>query len=293
MKSMTGYGKSTYSTDHYQLIVEIKSVNHRFLDTVIRMPREYNSLELGLKQLVKQKLVRGRVECFVTVKKEADVYQNMDIKWSLLDQLVKELSEAEENRYLDYPFSSQAILTGAINHPALFEVTEKEEKDEALEADLIRTFEQAVAALNESRLEEGAGIKQLFVSYQQEISEGIEVIRQEQAAIEKDYQEKLSKKITDLIGDKVDEARLLTEVALLIERGDINEELDRLGIHLTKFTKILEKEEVGKELDFLIQEMNREVNTIGSKSTTIEIKEQVVRLKTMIEKIREQVQNIE
>ncbi|MEG2708048.1 MAG: DUF1732 domain-containing protein, partial [Vagococcus sp.] len=146
---------------------------------------------------------------------------------------------------------------------------------------------------NESRLEEGAGIKQLFVSYQQEISEGIEVIRQEQAAIEREYQEKLSKKITDLIGDKVDETRLLTEIALLIERGDINEELDRLGIHLTKFTKILEKAEVGKELDFLIQEMNREVNTIGSKSTTIEIKDQVVRLKTMIEKIREQVQNIE
>lgn len=294
MKSMTGYGKSSCSRDNYQIIVEIKSVNHRFLDTVIRMPREFNSLEMSLKNIAKKCLTRGRIECFVTVKKEADSYQKMAIKWGLLDQLVTELEQAEETRYLDTNFSARNILTGAIMHPALFELADNEEPDEALEVDLLRVFEEAVLDLDNSRLVEGTGIKAFFITYQEDIVSAIEVIRKEAEQIENDHQEKLTKKITELVGDKIDETRILTEVALLIERGDINEELDRLAIHLTKLTKILEKEvSVGKEMDFLIQEMNREVNTIGSKSATIVIKEQVVFLKTVIEKIREQVQNIE
>lgn len=294
MKSMTGYGKSSCLKDDYQIIVEIKSVNHRFLDTVIRMPREFNSLEMSLKNIVKKYLTRGRVECFVTVKKEADSYQKMDVKWGLLDQLVTELEQAEQTRYLDTNFSAKAILTGAIMHPSLFEVAENDEKDEALERDLVHVFEEAIQELDSSRLVEGTGIKTFFKTYQQDIIAAIDIIREEASTIESEHQEKLTKKLTELVGDKIDETRILTEVALLIERGDINEELDRLAIHLTKLTQLLEKEfSVGKEMDFLIQEMNREVNTIGSKSATIIIKEQVVFLKTVIEKIREQVQNIE
>lgn len=291
---MTGYGKSTCLTEDYQIIVEIKSVNHRFLDTVIRMPREFNSLEISFKNMVKKHLSRGRVECFITVKKETEAYQSMAIKWSLLDQLVSELNQAEEVRYKGQGFKAEAILSGAINHPALFEVTDNDEKDETLEADLVATFEEAVKELNESRRAEGQGIHNFFIQYQRDIERGIQAIKEESLIIEKDYQEKLEKKVTELIGNQIDETRILTEVALLIERGDINEELDRLSVHLTKFSQILEKSQgIGKELDFLIQEMNREVNTIGSKSTTIAIKEQVVFLKTVIEKIREQVQNIE
>lgn len=294
MKSMTGYGKGTCLKDNYQVIVEIKSVNHRFLDTVIRLPREFNSVEMTLKNVAKKHLSRGRVECFVTVKKETEAYQKMEIKWGLLDQLVKELDEAQEKRYGDYHFSAKKILAGAINHPALFEVVESEETDDQLERDLIATFEEAVMSLDKSRADEGAGIKEYFIKYQRDIEEAVKNIRGQSELSEQDYQEKLERKITDLIGDKVDETRILTEVALLIEKGDINEELDRLAIHLKKFETIIDQEgSIGKELDFLIQEMNREVNTIGSKSTTISIKEQVVFLKTVIEKIREQVQNIE
>ena len=294
MKSMTGYGKSQCLKDNYQIVVEIKSVNHRFLDTVIRMPREFNSLEMGFKNLAKEHLSRGRVECFVTVKKEAEAYQKMAIKWGLLDQLVADLTEAENHRYQDAHFSAEKILTGAVNHPALFEVTESQEVDETLVSDLKQTFKEAILALDNSRLEEGKGIKSLFETYQQDIQIAVTEIQRQEAVIASDYQEKLTKKVTELIGDKVDEPRILTEVALLIERGDINEELDRLEIHLKKFNQLINREEPsGKEMDFLIQEMNREVNTIGSKSSTVSLKEQVVFLKTVIEKIREQVQNIE
>lgn len=291
---MTGYGKSICLREDYQIVVEIKSVNHRFLDTVIRMPREFNAIEITLKNSVKKRLTRGRVECFVTVKKEAEAFQTMEVKWGLLDRLVAELSEANETRYLDYPFSPEGILTGAINHPSLFEVVENQMSDSQLEKDLLETFEEAVENLAKSRLEEGLGIKTLFSNYLIDIKMAVKQIEAYAEAFEKEHYEKLAKKVNELIGEAIDEPRLLTEVALLIERGDIHEELDRLGIHIVKMEKLLEKEDsIGKEMDFLIQEMNREVNTIGSKSTIISIKEQVVFLKTVIEKIREQVQNIE
>ncbi|MEG0286373.1 MAG: YicC/YloC family endoribonuclease [Vagococcus sp.] len=294
MKSMTGYGKSTCLRDNYQIVVEIKSVNHRFLDTVIRMPRDFNALEMKLKNCVKTYLTRGRVECFVTVKKEADAYQQIDIKWGLLDQLVKELNDAKDSRYSEFSFSPSDILTGAVNHPSLFEVSESEMTDSELEKDLLTTFEEAVINLNESRLEEGSKIKELFVTYIGDIESAVQQISLQSEVFEKEHHEKLEKKVMDLVGEAVDETRILTEVALLIERGDIHEELDRLGIHLAKMVTLLAKEDgVGKEMDFLIQEMNREVNTIGSKSASISIKEQVVLLKTIIEKIREQVQNVE
>ncbi|MDT2813360.1 YicC family protein [Vagococcus carniphilus] len=294
MKSMTGYGKGNCSKENYQIVVEIKSVNHRFLDTQIRMPREFNSLEMPMKNCAKKYLSRGRVECFVTIQKESGSDRDIAINWHLMDQLMLELNEAKESRYKGKKFSPSKIMTGAIMHPELFEVVEKKEVDEELVTDLMETFEEAIQALEESRLAEGMEIKKYFETYQQEIKDAIVIIKEQSEMIEKDYQEKLEKKMTDLIGDKVDENRLLTEVALLIERGDINEELDRLEIHVGKLNQLLEKDApVGKEMDFLIQEMNREVNTIGSKSTTIAIKEQVVFLKTVVEKIREQVQNIE
>ena len=166
--------------------------------------------------------------------------------------------------------------------------------DSELEKDLLTTFEEAVINLNESRLEEGSKIKELFVTYIGDIESAVQQISLQSEVFEKEHHEKLEKKVMDLVGEAVDETRILTEVALLIERGDIHEELDRLGIHLAKMVTLLAKEDgVGKEMDFLIQEMNREVNTIGSKSACISIKEQVVLLKTIIEKIREQVQNVE
>ncbi|HCM89612.1 MULTISPECIES: YicC/YloC family endoribonuclease [Vagococcus] len=294
MKSMTGFGKSNCTKENYQIVIEIKSVNHRYLDTQIRMPREFNSLEMKMKKIVKEHLVRGRVDCFVTVKKEADAYQTMAIKWGLLDQVMNDLNEAKKERYKDQKFSTTKIMTGAIMHPALFEVVDKEESDEALEADVLATFEEAVKKLNISRTEEGSGIQTYFETYQKDITKTIDKIKEQSELIEKEHQEKLTKKLKELIGESVDETRILTEVALLIERGDINEELDRLAVHVSKLAKLLEQEsEIGKEMDFLIQEMNREVNTIGSKSTTVTIKEHVVFLKTVIEKVREQVQNIE
>lgn len=291
---MTGYGKNECHKDTYQIVVEMKSVNHRFLDTQIRMPREFNAHDLAMKKMVKAYMTRGRVECFVTVKKDVTAYQSIAVQWGLMDQLVDELNKAETERYNAGTFSATSVLTGAIMHPSLFEVEEKQDGFEAIQADLLQTFEEAVKALDKSREEEGADIKVYFNQYLQDIETGLTMIKKESALFEADHHQRLQTKLQDLVGESVDEPRLLTEVALLIERGDIHEELDRLTIHVSKLAQLIEREQpVGKEMDFLIQEMNREVNTIGSKSTVIQIKEHVVFLKTTIEKIREQVQNIE
>ncbi len=152
----------------------------------------------------------------------------------------------------------------------------------------------ALAAIERSRQAEGAGILQVLQENQQQLQDKLAELAQFVAVYEADYQARFEKKLTAYLGETVDQDRLLTELALLLERGDIHEEIDRLGIHLTTMTSLLATETpVGRELDFLIQEMNREVNTIGSKSGAITIKNHVVQMKTILEKIREQIQNIE
>ncbi|RGI29729.1 YicC/YloC family endoribonuclease [Melissococcus sp. OM08-11BH] len=295
MKSMTGYGHGECQREDYQIVVEIKSVNHRFLDIQVRLPREYNHLEMEMKKVLKNKLSRGRVECFITLTKESSSSKELMINWPVLDRLVQDLGDAEFHRYKKQPFSAERFLEGGILHPALIEVVEKNDATSDIEVDLLAVFKQALEALNGSRQTEGEGIQSFFYEYVNLINQEISMISKKTETIKQEHYDKLKQKMTSLMEDiPIDESRLLSEVAILIDKGDISEELDRLNVHLNSMAQLLKKEgPVGKELDFLIQEMNREVNTIGSKSTNLDVKSSVIQLKTLIEQIREQVQNIE
>lgn len=294
MKSMTGFGKESLSVGPYQFDFEIKSVNHRFLDIQIRLPREYNQFELSLRQEIKQSLQRGRVECWLYVKKEGAGTKELEINWHLLDQLVKQLDQASETRYRDYQFDPKLLLANLSSHGDFFSIVEKEELDVAVEDHLLKGIQGALLKLNESRLKEGEHIRAVLGANLNEFSESLVKLQSLAKVYEAEHYEKLREKVSELVGGEIDEQRLLTEVALIIERGDINEELDRLVIHRQNFSELLTAPgSIGREMDFLIQEMNREVNTVGSKSAPIAIKEIVVQLKTTLEKIREQVQNIE
>lgn len=292
MKSMTGFGKKSIANEEYQVTVEIKAVNHRFLDIQLKLPREYHHLEMEIRRLLKAYFSRGRLECFVTVQTLGEKKKELQVNWGLMDSLVRQLTEASENRYHN-KLDLSPILSGLIKQESFFEVIENDE-GVSCDALLLEAVEAASVELRVSREVEGIGIKDVLSEYLLDFMSYLKQVKSHASASEQIYREKLEGKVLEVLGNDIDESRLLTEVVLLLERGDINEELDRLAIHSNKMRELLEvSHSVGRELDFVIQEMNREVNTIGSKSTQIEIKESVVQMKTILEKIREQIQNIE
>ncbi|MHC5228515.1 YicC/YloC family endoribonuclease [Enterococcus sp. LJL99] len=294
MKSMTGFGKATEQNDRYHVDVELKSVNQRFLDINLRMPKEVNPHEMAIRQVIKDALYRGRVEGYITIKEFGAGNKNVLVHWPLIHQLIDEIQEQVETTYDSKRFDATQTINQLLTNPDYVEIVESQEVDESFSSLILETVEQAVAKINQSRLQEGQKIQQVLLEYSQEVSDLVENLGRFTEFYEKEFREKFEAKLTAWLGAQVEEARLLTEMVILLEKADIHEELDRLGIHLEKLNELLLKEgPAGRELDFLIQEINREVNTIGSKSSAIEIKTIVVQLKTILEKIREQIQNIE
>ncbi|MBL1228375.1 YicC family protein [Enterococcus sp. BWB1-3] len=294
MKSMTGFGKEKTECEHYEIDVEIKTVNHRFLDMQLRMPKEANSFELAIRQKIKERLQRGRVEVFINLKKIGEGSKAVHVHWSLIHQLLQEIKEEIYTQYGENTFDPSASLNQLLNNSDYVEIVEGKETDAELESCLLAAVEAAINKVDSSRYQEGEKIKQILFEYSNDFSNLVARLGEFTELYESDYRDKFEQKLRDWLETSVDETRLLTEMAILLEKGDIHEELDRLAIHINKLEELLEQEEpVGRELDFLIQEINREVNTIGSKSSPIEIKNYVVQLKTILEKIREQIQNIE
>ena len=293
MKSMTGFGKGNGETADYQIEIEIKSVNQRFMDLQLRMPKQLNDLEALIRQEVKKVLQRGRVELYLTLNEKNAAHKEVIVQWDLLVPFLKQVEE-EAQRLDIKELSKKNLLEKLIVHEAFLDIREKQQEDTQLEQGVLDALSQALTAIDQSREIEGQGIYQVLKENQQQLLGKIMELQTFIAVYEADHRQRFEKKLTEYLGEQVDQERLLTEMAILLERGDIHEELDRMMIHLDSMTTLLEaKSPIGRELDFLIQEMNREVNTIGSKSSPIEIKNSVVQMKTIIEKIREQVQNIE
>lgn len=294
MKSMTGFGKSVKENEWYQLEVEIKSVNHRFLDIQLRMPRELNVFEPAMRAAVKEILQRGRVELFFKLTPKNSGTKEVVVRWELIDQLVQKLQSGMSERYGHKELSMDGLLQQIVGNEAYVEIVEETKEEMNLESLTKDALNQALQAIEDSRIQEGNMIQKVLENYRKDFSALVMALNEFVEGFEADYKERFETKLREYLGESVDESRLLTEMAILLERGDIHEELDRLTIHLEKLGVLLQQTEpVGRELDFLIQEMNREVNTVGSKSSPIEIKNLVVQMKTVLEKIREQVQNIE
>ena len=221
-------------------------------------------------------------------------HKEVIVQWDLLVPFLKQVEEEAAQRLDIKELSKKNLLEKLIVHEAFLDIREKQQEDTQLEQGVLDALSQALTAIDQSREIEGQGIYQVLKENQQQLLGKIMELQTFIAVYEADHRQRFEKKLTEYLGEQVDQERLLTEMAILLERGDIHEELDRMMIHLDSMTTLLEaKSPIGRELDFLIQEMNREVNTIGSKSSPIEIKNSVVQMKTIIEKIREQVQNIE
>ena len=258
------------------------------------MPKQLNPLEGALRQSIKQTLQRGRIELYVTLKEKTANTKQIEIQWDLLERFMQEIDTEAKDRFDLAELPKAALLEQFLLHEAFLTISDQEPEESTLADGVMEALDQALAAIDQSRWVEGQGILQILQENQRQLQEKLTELKQFVTLYEADYQERFEKKLTAYLGEEVDRDRLLTELAILLERGDIHEELDRLSIHLTTMTELLAAETpIGRELDFLIQEMNREVNTIGSKSSPIQIKNSVVQMKTIIEKIREQVQNIE
>lgn len=294
LKSMTGFGRGVAENQRYTVEVEIKSVNHRFLDIQLRSPKQVNVYEQEIRKIIKERLPRGRVDVFVTVKEVSDAGKEVAIHWDLVDQLVESLQKEGQARYGVVDLEPKVILEQIVTLPDFVEITEAKDDDESLGELLIAAVTTAAEQNAANRAQEGQALAAVMVENREQIATALARLQSFVALYQGEFKERFEKKLQDYLQETVDQERLLTELAIQLERGDIQEEIDRLAIHLQNFDRLLAKDEpVGRELDFLIQECNREINTIGSKSSAIEIKELVVLMKTTVEKIREQVQNVE
>lgn len=294
MKSMTGYGQAVQTNDAYELTIELKSVNNRFLDLQIRMPKELNPFESLIRKIAKEKIQRGRVDVFINLTPLKSGNKQISVDWPLLQQLVTELQNGGKEHFGIVDFPVEQVLVKAMEQSDFVTLIDQPTEEEKLEELVQAVANEAFTQLAASRESEGAGIQKVLIDYGSKVQALVVELSGFVDEYEADFQQRYQAKLEEYLGNTVDQDRLLTELAILLERGDIHEELDRLSIHIEKLAKLLQATEpVGRELDFLLQEMNREVNTIGSKSSPIQIKDIVVQLKTILEKIREQIQNVE
>jgi uncharacterized protein (TIGR00255 family) len=288
MFGMTGYSfKESYCDDVY-ISTEVKSVNHRFLEINVSMPYYLNSMELNIRDLIQSKLHRGKVDVNLSFKlKENNFDVDVDLKLAgkYIDCLKKIISE--------FNLKDDVKLFHLTRYDDIIQTSKK--KDYSKYWDIIKnSFNQNIDEIISMRDKEGVATKTNLVDIVNEIIKNIDTITKQIPVMEQKTFSNIKDKVVELIGDKVDENRLLNEVALMVNRSCINEEVERLKMHSEQFLKITEeKEDVGKRLDFVCQEMHREINTIGSKVTLSELTENVIIVKNNIEKLREQIRNIE
>ena len=290
IKSMTGYGKANISKNLREYQVEIKSVNHRYLDVSIKMPRNLSYLEEEIKKIISEKLTRGKVDVFVTFNNNSSEGREIKINTEIARMYIKELKNLAEIEGIiaEIPVTEISKLPDVLN-------IQINQDDETIKNELIEVTKEAVNSLVDMRKIEGEKIAQDLQERINEIEEKVKKISLLSTGLIEEYVVKLKMRIKELLQDQeIDEARLAQEVVIYADKCSIQEEVTRLDSHIYQFRELLQSgEAVGKKLDFMIQEMNRETNTIGSKANNLEITNEVINIKTQLENIREQVQNIE
>ena len=291
MYSMTGYGRGTASLDGRELTIELKSVNNRFLDIGMKLPRQLSFLEDTLRKLLNDGLNRGHVDVFVNYRNLRSDAKTVRVDEALLKAYLT--SARESAKALD--LVDDLTLSRALTLPDVTTILPADEDQQAL-LELGRSvMTEAIANLKDMRRKEGERLK-LDLSARMDTMTGYaQSIERRAPAVVEEYRAKLTARIEELLGEtEVDRARLATEVAIFADRAAIDEEIVRLNTHLIHFRELLEADEpVGRKMDFLVQEMNRECNTIGSKANDAELTSIVLLCKAEIEKLREQIQNIE
>ncbi len=291
ISSMTGFGRATVASDGREITIELKSVNHRYLDLAFRMPRHIGFIEDVLRQLLTEQLSRGHVDIFVNYRTT-----RTDARTVVLhDALMGAYLSAARKAAAHYELRDDITLSAAMRFPDVTDVIEAEEDRDAVAALAREAALRAVTAMKRMRAGEGERLCNDLLNRVTTVESIAGKIDVRAPFVVEEYRTKLSERIESMLGGvEVDRTRLATEVALFADKASINEELVRLASHITEMRKVLGADEAaGRRLDFIVQEMNREFNTIGSKANDAEITSLVIAGKGEIEKIREQVQNIE
>jgi uncharacterized protein (TIGR00255 family) len=292
MKSMTGFGRGESEKNGIRIVVEMKSVNNRYLDPNIKMPRMLKFAEESVKRTIKKHLQRGRIETYINMDMDTEAFTKVSVDNTLADayyyalEALKERFNMEEVTRLDHLLRFNDII----------QVEQSQAEEELLQEVLLEATDEAVKNLSEMRGVEGNHLQADIQGYLDEVALLTNTIADRAPLVVKEYKVKLETRLVELLDQKIelDPAKIANEVAFFADRADINEEITRLNSHMKQFTDVIQKNEaVGRKLDFILQEMNRETNTIGSKSNDVGITETVIEIKSYLEKVREQVQNIE
>ncbi len=292
MKSMTGYGKSILAKEKREYQVEIKTVNHRYLDISIKMPKILSYLEEQIKKEISSKIKRGKVDVFITFENNSEEGKNIKINKELAKVYINELRQLadEENLTKEIPVMEIAKLPDILS-------IKIDQEDEKIKQEMLEAVSNATESLNQMKKIEGDKIGQDLNRRIDKIESKIEEISKKSTGLIEEYVVKLEKRIQEILKtEEIDKSRIAQEVVIYADKCSIEEEITRLRSHIYQFRTLIssDKEEtIGKKLDFIIQEMNRETNTIGSKSNSLDITNGVIDIKTELEDIREQIQNIE
>ena len=290
IKSMTGYGKANLLKEEREYQVEIKSVNHRYLDISVKMPRVLSYLEEAVKKEISSQVKRGKIGVFITFENNSTEGKEIKINTEIAKIYIDELKRlAKQENIL-----ANIEVTEISKFPDVLSIQNKQE-DETIQSELLETVSQATEKLVQMRATEGSKIAEDLLIRIQAIQEKVEEISSLSTGLIEEYVVKLESRIKEIArNQEMDESRLAQEVVIYADKCSVEEEITRLKSHILQFEKLLHTEEsIGKKLDFIIQEMNRETNTIGSKANHLEITNNVIDVKTELENVREQIQNIE
>ena len=292
IRSMTGYGKQSLNVDGREYQIEIKSVNHRYLDINIKMPKTLSYLEETVKKEISEKIKRGKVDVFITYENNSKEGKNITINKELAKLYIEQLKELAEEEKI----SSNIEVMEIAKFPDILTI-KADEEDGKIKQEIIQVTTEATNKIVEMKAIEGEKIAQDLLQRISKIENKIMEISSKSTGLIEEYVVKLEKRIKEILKtEEIDKSRLAQEVVIYADKCSIQEEITRLKSHIYQFRNLItnnQNETIGKKLDFIIQEMNRETNTIGSKANNLEITNGVIDIKTEIEDIREQIQNIE
>lgn len=291
MNSMTGYGLFEKKCEDFYIKVEMKSVNNRYLDMNVRMPGSIMYAEEAVRSFIKSKIKRGKVDVFINFEYLDSSQVEIDIDYELLNKYISISKELEEN----YGLSSDLSFSKIMKDSNIVKAQKADFDGDYIKEELLKVLDEAAKDFLKSRAFEGEKIREDFKVKLDEVERLTYFIEERAPLSLKENENRLRERVAEFLqSSEVNEDRILTEIAIMLDKLSIDEEITRLKIHIQNFNDIINEEgPIGRKLDFLIQELNREANTIGSKSNDIEITSAVVMLKSEIEKLREQAQNVE
>ena len=288
LKSMTGYGRSIYESEKRKFIIEIKSVNHKYNDISIRMNKNISYLENTIRKKVKENISRGKLDIHITME-ELEIDKKNKINKKLAETYISDIKEISQENNTEIIINMSDILM----IPDILCSNDNEE-DKDIEKELLKGLDIAINSFIDMRIKEGEKIREDLLNRLDVINKYINEINSYSTGLVEEYIVKLKKRIKEILKeDIIDENRLSMEVVIFADKCSIEEEITRLNSHIEQFKNMLDDNNIGKKMDFLIQEMNREINTIASKANCLNITKLVVEVKSELENIREQVQNIE